>query len=64
MDTPTRLQARRMESDSFAAQLEIPKEALWAAANAVWSNLGPQQASFTHALSLAGVALRAADLRL
>lgn len=56
----SRSQARRQSSDRFARQLGLAPEELWRAANAVWSNLNPDRHPFDRALSLAGVALRAA----
>lgn len=44
----------------FAEQIGVDGDELLAAAMAVWSNLGPQSVTFNHALSVAGVALKAA----
>ena len=44
-----------------AERHKIGINALWRATHAVWSNLNPQSVSFDRALSVAIVALRAAD---
>jgi hypothetical protein len=57
--TPT--EARKAEAANFAAQLGLDPDELYEAAVAAWSNLNPQSVLFSHALSVAGVALRAAQ---
>ncbi len=56
--TPT--EQRKAEAARFAGQLDLDPAALYRAAEAAWSNLNPQSVPFGHALSVAGVALRAA----
>jgi hypothetical protein len=56
----TKTQHRKEQAARFAAQLGLNPEQLYAATDAVWSNLNPQTVSFDHALSVAAVALRAA----
>jgi hypothetical protein len=56
--TPT--EHRKQAAASFAAQLGIDPAALYEGAIAAWSNLNPQSVPFEHALSVAGVVLRAA----
>ena len=51
---------RREQAHRFAVELGLEGEPLYAAATAAWSNLNPQTVSFDTALSVAGVALRAA----
>lgn len=51
---------RRFQAENFARQLGIDPVALDRAAEAVWSNLNPQDVSYEQALSVAAVALRAA----
>ena len=48
------------DRDGAAIQLGVDGDELHAAAEAVWSNLNPDRVLFTHALSVAGVALQAA----
>lgn len=52
-----RMQAVRRAAD----QHKVGINALWRATHAVWSNLNPQSVNFDHALSVAIVALAAAD---
>lgn len=58
MTTPAEL--RKDQARRFGAQLGIDGGALYRAAMASWSNLGPQSVTFDRALSVAGVALKAA----
>lgn len=51
---------RRDAARRFTRHLGIDPEALFRASMAVWSNLNPQSVTFEQALSVAGVALRAA----
>lgn len=53
-------QVRRDQTTDFARQLEIDPDGLYNATLAVWSNLNPQVTTFARAMSIAGVALRAA----
>lgn len=57
--TPT--QARKDQAASFATQLGLDPDELYEGAVAAWSNLNPQSVLFSHALSVAGVTLRAAQ---
>lgn len=56
--TPT--EQRKEQARQFAGRLNLDPDALYRAADAAWSNLNPQSVPFEHALSVAGVALRAA----
>lgn len=53
------IELRKKQARSFAEQLDLDPDALYRAAEAAWSNLNPQSVPFEHALSVAGVALRA-----
>jgi hypothetical protein len=57
--TPSEL--RKDQARRFGAQLGIDGGALYRAAMASWSNLGPQSVTFDRALSVAGAALKAAN---
>jgi hypothetical protein len=57
--TPT--QARKDMAAAFAAGFDIDPDEAYAAADAAWSNLNPQSVPFSHALSVAVVALNAAQ---
>lgn len=58
-DTPT--QSRKAQSASFAETMGLDPDELHAAVWAAWSNLNPQSVPFSQALSVAGVALKAAQ---
>ncbi len=55
------IDARKATAKRFAEQLQVDPDELYAAAEAAWSNLNPQRVLFDHALSVAAVALRAAQ---
>jgi hypothetical protein len=57
--TPT--EYRKLTAANFGAQLGLDPDELYEGAMAAWSNLNPDRVPFDHALSVAGVALRAAQ---
>lgn len=59
--TQTPTEYRRAMAAAFAAQFGIDADEAYAAANAAWSNLNPQSVPFSSALSVAIVALDAAQ---
>lgn len=61
MTTPTPTEARRASAARLAEPLGLDGDALHAAALAVWSNLNPQTVTYERALSVAAVALAAAE---
>ena len=60
MDSPV-TQSRKDMSRAFAENMGLDPDELHAAAWAAWSNLNPQSVPFSSALSVAGVALKAAQ---
>ena len=54
-------QYRAMQAWRFADQLGVDREELRAAADAVWSNMNQMSTGYDRALSIAGVALLAAQ---
>lgn len=58
--SPIRL-GREASVRRAADRHQIGINALWRATHAVWSNLNPDRVNFDHALSVAIVALSAAD---
>jgi hypothetical protein len=60
MSTPTPTQARKDQARRFAGELGLDADALYAGADAAWSNLNPQSVRFEQALSVAAVVLLAA----
>lgn len=52
---------RRAMATAFGTGLGVDPDELYAAAEAAWSNLNPDSVSFSHAPSVAGVALLAAQ---
>lgn len=54
-------EARKGQVRRAAERHQLGINQLWRASNAVWSNLNPQSVNFDRALSVAIVALLAAD---